>query len=138
MKAIFKREFRALLLCIRGMVFLGLFLLAAGILIAVFQLNAGIGNMEVSFSYLLPVLVLLLPLISADAFVLDRKTGTERFLRMQPIPPWQVVLGKYLARVCFLGIPFLVLALYPIIMDLHGEVDYAVAYGTLGFLFLIA
>ena len=137
MKAIVKREFRALMLSVRGIVFLGVFLLAAGIFTVLYNINAAIGNFEIAISYLVPVLVLTLPLVSADAFALDHEKGTDRVLSLLPVRTRDVVLGKYLARLCVLGIPTAVLILYPLILDLYGSVSYLTAYVSLLALFLI-
>ncbi len=137
MKAIFKRECRALLLSVRGIVFLGVYLLAAGIFTVLYNINAATASFEIAISYLLPVLVLTLPLLCADAFVDEKQKGTYRVLRLLPLRTRDVVLGKYLARVSVLGIPTAVLFLYPLILDLYGTVHYATAYLSLLAVFLV-
>ncbi len=131
MRAIFKREFRSLMLSVRGIVFLGVFLLAAGIFTAVYNFNAALANFEIALSYLVPVLVLTVPLLCADAFADEREKGTEGVLRMLPLRLCDVIFGKFLARLCVLFVSCGVLALYPLILDLYGTVSYATAYVTL-------
>ncbi len=137
MRAVFKREFRSLMLSVRGIVFLGVYLLAAGGFTVLYNVNAAVANFEIALSYLVPVLVLTLPLLSADAFAAEREKGTDGLLRLLPLRMRDVLLGKYLARLCVLGIPTAVLVLYPLILDLYGSVAYATAYLTLFALFLI-
>lgn len=135
MKAIFKREFRSLMLSVRGIVFLGVTLLAAGAFTVLYNLNAALASFEVALSYLVPVLVLTVPLLCADAFAAEREQGTERVLRILPLRLRDVIFGKFLARLCVLAVPFGIMAFYPIILDLYGTVSYATAYATLVALF---
>ena len=137
MKAVLKRECRSLLLSVRGIVFLGVYLFAAGIFAVLYNINAATASFEIALSYLMPVLVLTLPLLSADAFVDDKQQGTARVLRILPLQMRDIILGKYLARLCVLGIPTAVLLLYPLILDLYGTVQYATAYLSLLALFLV-
>ena len=123
MRAIFKREFRALMLSVRGIVFLGVYLFAAGLFAVVYNLNGALANFEIALSYLAPVLVLTIPLLSADAFARERERGTDGMLRLLPLRTRDVVLGKYLARLCVFAIPTAVLAFYPVIFDLYGTVQ---------------
>jgi len=131
MKAIFKREFRSLMLSVRGIVFLGVFLFAAGVFTVVYNFNAAMASFEIALSYLVPVLVLTVPLLCADSFAAEREKGTDGVLRMLPLRLRDVILGKFLARLCVLAIPMGILAIYPLILDLYGTVAYATAYATL-------
>ena len=137
MKAVFKRECRSLLLSVRGIVFLGVYLFAAGIFTVLYNINAATPSFEIALSYLMPVLVLTLPLLCADAFVDDKQKGTDRVLRLLPLQMRDIILGKYLARLCVLGIPTAVLLVYPLILDLYGTVQYATACVSLLALFLV-
>ena len=68
---------------------------------------------------------------------MEREKGTDRLLVMLPFRVRDVLLGKYLARLCVLGIPTAVLTLYPLILDLYGTVSYATAYLSLLALFVL-
>lgn len=133
-----KREFRALMLSVRGTVFLGVYLVAAGIFTVLYNINAAVGNFEISLSYLVPVLVLTVPLLTADSFAMEREKGTDRLLCLLPFRMRDVLLGKYLARLGVVAIPTAVLALYPLILDLYGTVSYATSYLTLFALFALS
>ena len=137
MRAVFKRELRSLLLSVRGIVFLGVYLFFAGVFTALYHFRQGYAGFEISLSYLVPVLVMIVPLLSANAFASDRVQGEDRILRMLPLRTRDIVFGKYLARLAVMGIPTAFLMLYPLILDLYGTVSYAVAYISLLALFLI-
>lgn len=137
MKAVFKREFRALLHSIRGIVFLGTFLFAAGIFTVLYTFNKNAAHFEVALSYLLPILVFTLPILSMDSFADERANGTDRLLDILPLQVKDIVLGKYFARLCVWGLPLAIFFTYPLILDLYGEVNYLIAYASILALFLV-
>lgn len=137
MWAVCKREFRSLLQSVRGLIFLGTYLLAAGVFTTVINFNQGSGTFETALSYMLLSFLLLLPILCIGMLGDGSEADPDRILRFLPLRMHDILLGKYLARLCVLGVPTLVLALYPLLLDLYGDVNVITIYLTLLALFCL-
>jgi ABC-type transport system involved in multi-copper enzyme maturation permease subunit len=67
--------------------------MAAGIFTVLYNINVAVSNFELALSYLIPILVLTVPLLSADAFALEKEQGTEDVLRLLPLRMRDVIFG---------------------------------------------
>lgn len=84
------------------------------------------------------VLVIMIPLISMRAFAEEKRSGTYELLLTSPLTVTEIVVGKLLGAVAFVGIMILLTAIYPAILLLYGNPELGViAAGYLG-LFLLA
>jgi gliding motility-associated transport system permease protein len=84
------------------------------------------------------VLVIMIPLISMRAFAEEKRSGTYELLLTSPLTVTEIVVGKLLGAVAFIGIMILLTAIYPAILLLYGNPELGViAAGYLG-LFLLA
>ncbi len=138
MIAVVKREFRSLLRSVRGLVFLGGYLLAAGVFITLFNFNTGSGTMEMALSYMVPVLILLLPILCVGMFGHEDESDPDRLLFLLPLRPMDIVCGKFFARLALMGLTTSIVCLYPLLFDLYGDVSYATVYLTILALFLVS
>jgi ABC-2 type transport system permease protein len=67
----------------------------------------------------------------------ERQTGTINLLYSSPVHDGAIVLGKYLAAVCFLGLLLLTTLFMPLLVMVHGKVSFGhIAAGYLGLLLL--
>lgn len=85
------------------------------------------------------VLLLIVPLISMRLITEERRNKTLALLFSAPLSMTEIVLGKYLGLVFFLGIQILLIALMPLSLLLGGGLDFGLfASGLLGLALLLA
>jgi ABC-2 type transport system permease protein len=83
------------------------------------------------------VLVIMIPLITMRAFAEEKRSGTYELLLTSPLSVTEIVLGKLVGAVAFVGVMILLTAIYPAILALYGNPELGVvAAGYLG-LFLL-
>lgn len=76
-------------------------------------------------------------LLSMRLLAEERQAGTMVLLRSAPLAEWELVLGKYLAGMIFLGVLTLATAYLPALIFVHGRVSLGhLAVGYLGLLLL--
>lgn len=128
MRAVFKKEFRSVLLSNAGISFIGLFLCFVGSMIAYWNLSQQASAFEVIFAYLPFAALVLIPLLTIGAFSKERREGTDRFLALMPLSNRDIALGKYLSRLVIAMLPNVVMLFIPLVLDLFGDVNYITAY----------
>jgi len=85
------------------------------------------------------VLLLIVPLISMRLITEERRNKTLALLFSAPLSMTEIVLGKYLGLVSFLGLQILLIALMPLSLLLGGGLDFGLfASGLLGLSLLLA
>lgn len=130
MYAVFKRELFSLLNSLMAYITIGVFLLAAGLLLWFFPdtsiLEYGYAELS-SFFNLAPFLFLfLIPAITMRSFAEERREGTYILLATRPITDWQIILAKYLA--CFVLVLF---ALIPTLIYYYAVSRLALPAGNI-------
>jgi ABC-2 type transport system permease protein len=145
MYAVFKRELFSLLNSLMAYITIGVFLLAAGLLLWFFPdtsiLDYGYAEMTGFFSLAPFLFMFLIPAISMRSFAEERREGTYILLVTRPLSEWQILAGKYLAclvLVLFALLPTLIyyLSIYQLAMP-KGNVDSGAILGSyIGLLFL--
>ncbi len=128
MLAIFKREFKSVLRSVNGFIYIALALLFSGLLFVVFNMMMGYPQLEMVFSFLAIPVAILIPIFGCTAFTSDRKNNTDSFLLMLPVSKLSVFFGKLLARAAVMVLPCIVMLVYPVILDLYGDVNYVSSY----------
>ena len=131
MKAIFKREFRSYFQKMSGYVFVGATVLCMSAFITLYCLFYGMPSISFALSDMMLVMALIIPAIASQAISSERKKGTERLLSMLPVTRAEIVIGKYLALLCVFLIPVAVGGLFPLWLDLIGDVNFATSYAGL-------
>ena len=96
MMAIFRRELRSYLKSRLGWGMMCLYLVGFGVFLAIFNLMAGDPNFSYPVSYVQPVLILMIPLMTMRALAEEREKGTEEMLFALPVSTTGLILGKYL------------------------------------------
>jgi len=91
-----------------------------------------------SFFVLLPIIFsFVIPAVTMRLFSEEMNTGSYELLLTMPVTAREVVLGKFLAALSFLGIMLLPTASYAVFIAFHGDLDWGpVAGGYLGALLL--
>lgn len=131
MFTIFKKEFRSFLRSPVGIVFVSLSLALAGITTSIDSIYGKSANPEYSLSFLSIALALMLPAVIFNIFEKDRKNSADRLYSALGYKSADVVLGKMSAVLALVLIETLILALFPVIFSIFGEVNFATAYLTL-------
>lgn len=108
MYAVFKRELFSLLNSLMAYITIGVFLLAAGLLLWFFPdtsiLDYGYAELTGFFSLVPFLFIFLIPAMTMRSFAEERRDGTYVLLATRPITEWQIILAKYLA--CFVLVIF--------------------------------
>ncbi|MGN7204691.1 gliding motility-associated ABC transporter permease subunit GldF [Pedobacter sp. SAFR-022] len=101
MYAVFKRELFSLLNSLMAYITIGIFLLAAGLLLWFFpdtsMLDYGYAELTGFFSLAPFLFMFLIPAISMRSFAEERREGTYILLATRPLTDWQIILAKYFA-----------------------------------------
>ena len=139
MSAVYKKELRAALCGMTGMIFIAYVLLILGLFTIYVCFSYGLGNFEyvvlnISFFSLLAV-----PVLTMRSFAEERHSKTDQLLYSLPLSGTQVVLGKFLAMATVFAIPCAVMCLYPLILSIYsdGGINFAIAYGAILAYFLL-
>lgn len=91
------------------------------------------------FHNLAVVLVLLVPVVTMRALAEEKKSGTYELLMTSPVTARQIVTGKFLGCLCFVGFMLSLTAMYPALLLVYGDPEIGVlAGGYLGLYFLAA
>ncbi|MBF0322125.1 MAG: ABC transporter permease subunit, partial [Magnetococcales bacterium] len=84
------------------------------------------------------LLLLIIPLISMRLIADEKRRGTWPALASSPLSPLQIVLGKYLGLLLFLGVTVLLIGLLPAMLFLYGHPDPGQFFSGMIGLFLLA
>ncbi len=145
MKAVFKRELRALFAGWGGWGFLALMTGAAGLVVFVLNVLGGTPSFAQGSVYLALAMALGCGLCGMRAFPGERASGTERLLYALPLTTGDIVLGKLLSRWVLVLLSGVLMAIYPLGLSLMfkqvplGEgLSCVLAITLLGLLFMSA
>lgn len=131
MKAIFKREFKSYFQRMSGYVFVGVTFLCMSAFVTLYCLFYSMPSISFALSDMMLVTALLVPAIASQAISSERKKGTERLLSMLPVSRAEIVIAKYLALVCVFLIPVAFCGVFPLFLDMMGDVNFATSYAGL-------
>ena len=131
MKAIFKREFKSYFHRISGYAFVGVMFLFMSAFVTLYSFFYGMPSIAFALSDMTLVAALLIPAIASQAISSDRKKETDRLLAMLPVSRAEIVIGKYLALLCVFIITVAYCGVFPLFLDMIGEVNFATSYAGL-------
>lgn len=131
MKAICKRELRALMGGIRGWGYVAIVLLGAAVSVIVNNLTTGSPRFEMSAMYIALSMIPATALASADGFQAEKRQKTERILYSLPLRNIDIVMGKLLAHLVPVAIAAAGLCIFPAVMGLFGPVQMVPAYASI-------
>lgn len=134
---LFKKELTAYFSTPFGFVFMGIFLLASGVVFTVYNLLGANGDLNGMFGILSNISIMTFPVLTMKLFADERKAGTDKLLWTSRISIFQVVLGKYFAALFVFFITLVVTLFYVLILGSYGAPNYgAIAGSYVGFFLL--
>lgn len=137
MIAVFKRELGAYFKGVLGYLFAAFVLIFAGIYTMAYNLSGAYANFEYALSSIAFIYLIAVPILTMRVVAEERRQRTDQLLYALPISMTSVVVGKYLALLCVLALPTLIMALYPLILTQFGAVTLSTAYGALIAFFML-
>lgn len=137
MFAIFKRELSAYFSTPIGYVFCAIFLALSGAVFSYTTLFSMKADVTTYFTYLLFMLIVLVPILTMKLFSEERKQKTEQLLLTAPVSLYAMVGGKFLAAyTLFAGCTLLSFSSF-FILYLYADVKTAILFGNLVALLLL-
>ena len=139
MLAVFRRELRAYFVSPIGFVFVGFFILIAGVFFAISNLLSGNPSFTGVLSSLTFIFLFLVPILTMRLISEETRQKTDQLLITSPLSITGIVLGKYLAAVGVFVITLLITVLFPVIMSffaLLGLGWWEILGGYIGFLLM--
>lgn len=139
MLAVFRRELRAYFASPIGFVFVGFFILIAGVFFAISNLLSGNPNYTGVLSSLTFVFLFLVPILTMRLLSEEMRQKTDQLLITSPLSITGIVMGKYLAAVGVFVITLLITVLFPVIMSFYALLGlgwWEILGGYIGFLLM--
>lgn len=131
MLSIYKRELSAYFGTPIGYIFCAVFLMLSGAVFSYTTLFSMKADVTSYFTYMLVLLIVLVPLLTMKLFSEERKQRTEQLLLTAPVSLYGMVLGKFLAAYTLFAACTLVSFASFFILYLYAEVKTAVLFGNL-------
>ncbi len=114
-----------------AIIFLGTFLTA--VLFVFFTVDTffarGVADMRPLFRWMPILLIFLLAALTMRQWSEEQRAGTEELLLTLPVPPYALVLGKFLAVMLMIAIALLLTLPLPITVSLLGNLDWGPVFG---------
>ena len=138
MWTIFKREIWASRQRIPVIAYVSLMLLTMGILVFIYHISSGNGDLAGALFDSRYALLAAVPILCMSSMSDDRAHGVAGFWRSMPISTGAVVLGKYFAMLVVTLIPLVVMSVYVLLLSLFCETpNLADAFMCIGMYFLM-
>lgn len=135
--AVFRKEFQTYFNSTIAYVFITIFLLVTVWLFFTSFFLVNQATLRDFFGLIPLVFLLFVPAVSMRLWAEERKLGTLELLMTLPVTESQVVLGKYLASLAFLGVSLLLTVPLAIVVEALGSPDWGpIVGGYLGALLL--
>lgn len=137
MKAVFRHELSSYFRTMTGYLFIGFLLLFVGVYSYVYNIQNSLANFEYVLSGMSFVFLLIIPVLTMGVIADERRRNTDQLLYSLPLSMTKVVLGKYFAMLVVLMIPTAIICIYPMVLNLFGNVYLLKTFGAIiGFFFL--
>ncbi len=121
MIAMIRKEIEAYFTTPFGFVFMGIFLLLAGLTFTMSNLLGGSGDLLGMFGLLANISFMTFPILTMRQYSEERKAGTEHLLLSSRLSITDIVLGKFIAALVVFLLTLLVTAAFPIILVIYGD-----------------
>ena len=120
-----------------GYIFGAFLLLMCGIFFYVTNLAGASAYFEYTLQNTSFIFLLIVPIVTMKCIAEEKHQRTDQLLFSLPISTTDIVLGKFFALYTVFLIPLAVMSLYPLVLSLFGEVNFAGTYSCmLGFFLL--
>lgn len=126
MWTIWKKEMRVYAVSPLSYVFLGAYLLMAGLFFYLGVTLTGEASLRVLLGNLAVTQLFVLPMLTMRHFAEERRQGTIELLLTAPVPLGAIVLGKWLASVTLCVLMLLGTGVLPVILAYYGDPDWGV------------
>ncbi len=137
MKAVFRHELSSYFRTMTGYLFIGFLLLFVGVYSYVYNIQNSLANFEYVLSGMSFVFLLIIPVLTMGVIADEKRRNTDQLLYSLPLSMTEVVLGKYFAMLVVLLIPTAIICIYPLVLNLFGNVYLLKTFGAIiGFFFL--
>lgn len=135
--AIAGRELRTYFVSPLAYVVAAFFMLVAGYLFSLILYHTRQASLQPLFQNLTVMFLLITPALTMRLLADERRSGTIELLLTSPVRDRDLVLGKYLAVVSYLGFLLALTLVFPIILAFLGKPDWATVWsGYVGTLLL--
>ncbi len=137
MIAVWKRELQSYFLSPLAYIFIGAFMIIAGIMFSSGNIRANNVSFNSTLGSLTFIFMLLVPILTMKLISEDKKSKTDQLLLTAPITVPSIVLGKYLAAVTVFVVTLIISFVFPIILAIFGSPAFGeIISGYIGFFLL--
>jgi ABC-2 type transport system permease protein len=146
MYSLYRKEIKSYLSSLIGYIFIGVFLIIAGLFIWVFPninniLYANVSSLQGLFNTSMFLFLFLVPAITMRTFAEEKRSGTLELILTKPFTDTQIIAAKFLASLTLLVIALLPTLLFVISVynlgNPPGNIDMGSTWGSyLGLIFL--
>ncbi len=137
MSAVFKKEIRTYFTTMSGYVFLGFFVLINAYFFSRFNVGEGSPDYSGTLTYTFSMFLILIPVLTMRLFAEEVRQKTDQLLYTSPINIWKIVFGKFFAAASLFLLGTFIIALFPIILNYYGDVNFTQTFGCfLGYFLL--
>ncbi len=130
MFAIYKKELRSYFVNPIGYIYVALFLAMSSLLFTYTTLYSGTCEVNVYYTFLLYLFIILIPLLTMRMFSEEKKTKTEQILLTSPVSLFSVIFAKYLAAFTLFAGTLLVSSLNLSVLYFYGDPNSVIMFST--------
>ncbi len=131
MGAVFKRELKSYFVTPIGYVFLAMFYCYAGLMFYVTSLSEGKTRMDMLFSSLIIILVVVIPILTMRTMAEERRSRTDQCLLTSPVSITGIVAGKFLAAFTVYLAAISITLVMALVTWIYSSPDWSVVLGNL-------
>lgn len=137
MTAVFKHEIKSYFHSLTAYLFCAFLLVFVGVGAMLYNIQSSVANFEYVLQFVCIVLVVIVPVLTMKSISEERKQKTDQLLYALPLKGSEIIVGKYLALLVVFLIPVCIIAVYPLIFSIFGDVYLPTSYGSLLAFFLL-
>lgn len=130
MWAVYKKELKALFVAPLAWVFMASFLVIENVFFHLFNVNAGLSDLNGLFSNSLMVLMFLIPVLTMRSFSEEFRQKTDQLLFTSALKTGDIVLGKFFAILTVFLIAMCGTILWPVVVAMFGTLQVASVIGN--------
>lgn len=131
MGAVFRRELKSYFVTPIGYVFLAAFYAYAGLMFYVTGISEGKVRMDLLFSSLVIVLVVIVPILTMRTMAEERRSKTDQCLLTSPVSIGGIVAGKFLAAFTVYLAAISITVVIALVASIYASPDWKVVLGNL-------
>jgi ABC-2 type transport system permease protein len=137
MLAIFKRELKAYFLTPIGYIYMGLFLLLAGVFFFFDNLMSGRSQYSGFLGSIRMIYLFAIPLLTMRLFSEEKRQKTDQLLLTSHVSITGIVCGKFLAAMTVFCATLIFTVAYAVVISVYGDLEVWETFGSyIGFVFL--